>query len=79
MQPTEQSFELVISGQFDGQPLIVEPHETTDNIPVYHCYIDGKNISQLRQEPAGKWVQIWGDLSAEIAQQIGEAIAKNIR
>lgn len=79
MQPTEQSFELLISGLFDGRTITVEPRETTDSIPIYHCYVDGKNISELRQEPAGKWVQIWGDLSAEIAQQIGEAIAKHIR
>lgn len=76
MQPTEQSFELLISGLFDGRAITVDPRETTDSIPIYQCYVDGKNVSELRQEPAGKWVQLWGDLPTDDVQQIGEAIAE---
>lgn len=75
MEQAENFFELSIAGQFGGQPVAIEPDETTDGVPLYYCYLNGTAISQLRHEPGGKWLQIWGDLSPAAVQQVGEAIA----
>lgn len=75
MELSEKSFELCVNGQFGNQPLTIDPDETTDGVPLYYCYLDGRPLSQLRHEPAGEWVQIWGDLPSATVQEIGEAIA----
>lgn len=76
MEKSEDAFEIKITDDQLTERLIIRPQHTTDGIPVYHCYLpDGTSIGELRQEPSGEWVQVWGDLARNSVARIGEAIA----
>lgn len=75
MEKSGEIFEVRIDGQFMGKPLTIRPEQTTDGIPIFHCYLEGTSVSQLRRETSGTWEQLWGDLSTDTVRQIGEAIA----
>ncbi|WP_353195693.1 hypothetical protein [Parapedobacter defluvii] len=77
MEKSEETFEVNLTGRRMDKPILVRPEQTTDGIPVYHCFLEGASISQLRQEPSGEWVQIWGDFSPQVIQQLGEAISRH--
>ncbi len=77
MEKSEDTFEITLMGRLMDKPIIVRPKQTTDGVPVYHCFLEGKSISQLRQEPSGEWIQIWGDFSPEIVQQLGDSIIQH--
>ena len=75
METSEKIFEIAIGGPFLDRPLTIEPGETTDGVAIYHCYLNGASVCQLRQEPSGEWTQVWGDLPATTVQRVGETIA----
>lgn len=76
MEQSERTFEITENdGLLDG-PLLIRPKQTTDGIPIYHCYRDGVPVSELRQETSGEWVQLWGDLPTDAVAQVGAAIAR---
>jgi len=78
LKKSEDAFEIEVA---DDQlaKLVIRPQHTTDGIPVYHCHLqDGTSVGELRQEPAGEWVQLWGDLRADSVERIGEAIARHM-
>lgn len=77
MEKSEAIFEVNLTGRLMNKPVLVRPEQTTDGISVYHCFLDGTSVSQLRQEPSGEWIQIWGDFSPAIVQQLGESIAQH--
>ncbi|MFC3199035.1 hypothetical protein ACFOET_15530 [Parapedobacter deserti] len=77
MEKSDEIFEVNLDGQFMGRSLTVKPEQTTDGVPIYHCYLDGTSISQLRLETSGEWTQVWGDLPEHTVQRIGEVIAAN--
>ncbi len=79
MEKSEGVFEITIDESSGTKKLAIRPEDTTDGVPVYHCYsAEGAVISQLRQEPTGEWVQIWGDLSPDSVTETGEAIAHHM-
>ena len=79
MEKSEDAFEIEVADDRLAERLIIRPQDTTDGIPVYHCHLqDGTSISELRQEPTGEWIQIWGDLSAGSVTKIGAAIAHHL-
>ncbi|MBK1441568.1 hypothetical protein JHJ32_16335 [Parapedobacter sp. ISTM3] len=76
MEKLDDIFEVSLAGeQFEGRQLTIRAEQTTDGVPVYHCYDEGASIAQLRQETSGEWTQLWGDLQPDTVQQLGEAIA----
>jgi len=77
MEKSEDTFEITLAGRLMDKPVLVRPEQTTDGIPVYHCFLEGRSASQLRQEPSGEWTQIWGDFPQEIVQQLGESIMQH--
>lgn len=77
MEKSEDTFEITLRGRLMDKPVLVRPEQTTDGIPIYHCFLEGRSISQLRQEPSGEWIQIWGDFSPEIVQQLGASIIQH--
>ncbi|WP_353128873.1 hypothetical protein [Parapedobacter pyrenivorans] len=80
MKTSEGIFEVTLgagTGSLRKQ-LLVRPEQTTDGVPIYHCFFEGSSISQLRQEASGEWVQLWGDLSVYSIQQVGKAIADHL-
>lgn len=77
MEKSEDTFEVSLTGPLQDKPILVQPMQTTDGIPVYHCFLDGRSISQLRREPTGEWVQIWGNFSQKVVQQLGDSIVQH--
>ncbi len=78
MEKSEEIFKIKVNYGASDKPILVQPEQTTDGVPIYHCYCDGISIGELRQEASGEWVQLWGDLSAHSLQQVGEAIASHL-
>lgn len=79
MEQSGDTFEITLAGRLLDKPVLVRPEQTTDGVPIYHCFLDGTSISQLRQEPSGEWIQIWGNFSPEIVQQLGASITQRSR
>ncbi|MGV3762221.1 MAG: hypothetical protein ACO1NT_07065 [Parapedobacter sp.] len=79
MEKSEGIFEIEIAeGPLSGRSLVVRPAHTTDGVPVYQCHLqDDTSICELRREPSGEWVQLWGDLPDDTVAEIGEAIASH--
>lgn len=78
MKTAEGIFEISMGTGPLRKQLLVRPEQTTDGVSIYHCFLDGSSISQLRQKTYGEWTQLWGDLSASAVQQVGEAIANHL-
>jgi len=68
--------DFYIIANIDGEEkhLKVIELETTDGVPYYSCFIGDNEITQLRNEIYGKWEQLWGNLSSETVNHIGEKI-----
>ncbi len=70
----EFKIEVSLNGQ--QRNFHVKPDETSDGIE-YFIVFDGENeLTQIRLESEGKWEQMWGELSEEDVNTIGEAITK---
>ena len=78
MKESGEIFEVIMGSGPLKKQLLVRQEETTDGVPIYHCYLEGASISQLRQETSGEWTQLWGDLSTNSVHQVGEAIASHL-
>ncbi len=77
-QSEEITFEVIMESGPLKKRVLVRSEQTTDGVPIYHCYLEGASISQLRQETSGEWTQLWGDLPADSVHQVGEAIANHL-
>ncbi|WP_316789493.1 hypothetical protein [Pedobacter frigoris] len=62
-------------GKFKNGHVTVQQSETTDGQPYYVCEVNDKEV-QLRHE--GKWEQIWGDLTSDQVDYLGNEISKHI-
>jgi hypothetical protein len=58
----------------DG-PIPVHYKETSDGLPYYALQINGSEV-QLRKDE-DKWEQIWGDLSPETVEKLGQALSEH--
>lgn len=77
MKKSEDVFEIEVTEDQRSKRLVIQPAHTTDGIPVYQCHLqDGSSICELRRETSGEWVQLWGNLSGDAVNRIGEAIAR---
>lgn len=65
------SVQARVEGQM--QEVLVLTSETTDGITFYNCRIHGNEITQIRKDEQ-MWKQIWGNISQEDVNAIGEAI-----
>lgn len=75
MEKSEDLFNVTLtSGTLKDKLITVKPEETTDGVPLYHCNVGGTSVSQLRQEPSGEWIQLWGELPKETVVQLGRLI-----
>ncbi len=80
MQNSAKLFNATITaGGFKDKSISVRAEETTDGVPLYHCDVDGESASQLRQEPSGEWIQVWGELPVEMVAQLGRLIEAHQR
>lgn len=77
MESHEQAFEIQVNFDNAEQHIKVEPEETSDGAAYFKCSISGNAITQLREEPDGKWEQLWGSLDHTSVNAIGKAIKHN--
>ncbi len=69
------SVQARVEGQMQG--VLVLTSETTDGITFYNCRIHGNEITQIRKDEQ-MWKQIWGNISQEDVNAIGEAIEGSV-
>mgnify|MGYP006871067728 CR=1 FL=1 len=69
------SVQARVEGQM--QEVLVLTSETTDGITFYNCRIHGNEITQIRKDEQ-MWKQIWGNISQEDVNAIGEAIEGSV-
>ena len=71
--------EFNISINLDGESktISVNPAETSDGVEYYNCLVGSKQITQIRLNENQNWEQLWGDLSDEEVNAIGESIEQN--
>lgn len=68
---------VLLNGQ--ERNLHVKPDETSDGIEYFVVFDDENELTQIRLEAEGKWEQMWGELSEEDVNTIGEAITKQTK
>ena len=73
----EFKIEVSLNGQ--ERNLHVKPDETSDGIEYFVVFDDENELTQIRLESEGKWEQLWGELSEEDVNTIGEAITKQTK
>jgi len=71
---TTHSFEVEIPLQEKNTSIFVETKETTDGVPYYQCSQGGQQLSEIRKEASGKWLQLWGTLTPQEIESLGKAI-----
>lgn len=73
----EFKIEVSLNGQ--QRSLHVKPDETSDGIEYYVVFDDESELTQIRLESEAKWEQLWGELSEEDVNTIGEEITKQTK
>lgn len=65
-----------IEANLDGgsKTIRVQPDETSDGVEYFICSTGDQQITQIRLDEDGNWEQLWGDLSQEDIDAIGERI-----
>lgn len=71
---TEPPFDIRAKINGVEQQLTVNTEETTDGAPYFVCLQNEEQITELRKESNGKWVQLWGNLDTLSILAIGKAI-----
>lgn len=71
----EFSVQARVNGRM--QEVLILTSETTDGVTFYNCRINGNEITQIRKDEQ-VWKQIWGDISPEDVNAIGEAIEGSV-
>lgn len=68
-----------VQARVDGQmqEVSVLTSETTDGVTFYNCRIHESEITQIRKDEQ-IWKQIWGNISQEDVNAIGEAIEGSV-
>ncbi|MGC4235842.1 MAG: hypothetical protein QM594_22920 [Niabella sp.] len=69
------SVQARVNGQM--QEVFVLTSETTDGVTFYNCRVNENEITQIRKDEQ-VWKQIWGNISQEDVNAIGEAIEGSV-
>jgi len=72
-------FKIEVSLNGQQRNLHVKPDETSDGIEYFVVFDDENELTQIRLESEAKWEQMWGELSEEDVNTIGEAITKQTK
>lgn len=72
-------FKIEVSLNGQQRQLHVKPDETSDGIEYFIVFDDENELTQIRLESEGKWEQLWGELSQQDVNTIGEAITKQTK
>lgn len=72
-------FKIEVSLNGQQRQLHVKPDETSDGIEYFIVFDDENELTQIRLESEGKWEQLWGELSEQDVNTIGEAITKQTK
>jgi len=68
--------EFEVTANIDGadKTISVKPDETSDGVEYFICSEAGQKITQIRLDEDNQWEQMWGELSQDAVDAIGEAI-----
>ncbi|MES2416679.1 MAG: hypothetical protein V4541_00750 [Bacteroidota bacterium] len=78
MKNYNQEFTISVHLSDKLRHINVRPKETTDGVAYFGCFLDKKEITQLRKELYGHWEQLWGNLDAATIESIGKEIEKKV-
>lgn len=67
-------FEITANIEGTDTTITVKPDETSDGVEYFICSAAGQKITQIRLDEDNQWEQMWGELSLEAVNAIGEAI-----
>ncbi|KEQ30799.1 hypothetical protein [Pedobacter antarcticus] len=74
LETNNPTFEIAVKLQQNEKLIKVQQDETSDGVPVFKCYSDGKMLTEIRQDHEGTWDQLWGELEQEDINRVGESI-----
>jgi len=72
-------FDIEVSVKGQQKNLHIKPDETSDGVEYFICFDDESELTQIRLETEGHWEQLWGELSEEDVNAIGQAITKQTK
>lgn len=75
MATGKKEFAVQVSINASQKEVLVKSEETSDGAPYYVGFVNGEEITQLREEETG-WKQIWGNLSDSDIISLGNAISE---
>jgi hypothetical protein len=67
-------FEIQVNLDGRDQTVLIKPEETSDGVEYYNCMLEGKQLSEIREDVRGEWEQLWGNLTPAKVNAIGKAI-----
>lgn len=71
------AFEITVQLQAGNQTLRIQPDETSDGVEYFICYAGENKLTQIRLDENSSWEQLWGELSQEDINAIGQSIKEN--
>lgn len=69
-------FDIEVSLDQGTQKISVQPDETSDGVEYFNCKSGAEQLTQIRPGEGGAWDQLWGQLSQQDVDKIGEVITK---
>jgi hypothetical protein len=74
LETNNPEFEVQVNIDGTDQTLLVKPEETSDGVEYYDCMLEGKLLTQIRDDVKGGWEQLWGNLPLSKINEIGKTI-----
>lgn len=74
LEENNPGFEITTSLNGENKTITIQPDETSDGVEYYIGLMGKDQITQIRLDEDGNWEQLWGDLSPDEVDEIGEAI-----
>lgn len=71
------AFELRVQLQGKAKTLQIQPDETSDGVEYFICSEGDQKLTQIRLNEDGEWEQLWGELSQQDIDAIGQGIKEN--
>lgn len=66
-------FDITVQLDGESKKITVQPDETSDGVEYFICKLGNDQLTQIRLDD-GKWDQLWGELSQEEVDAIGQGI-----
>lgn len=71
------AFDITVQLAAESKTIRVQPDETSDGVEYFICYAQETKLTQIRLDQDGNWEQLWGELSQQDVDVIGQGIKEN--